>query len=207
MSDLRNVISPPHEIRRTLAPGEIWPHDCGESVFFRMIEATGKLRVAFESGSPVTAELGLAYQCPLGKYFRRLTFENATAVPVTFYAITGELYIIDDRLNVLTASDYLPVSEPPTKLIGKDVSQINAGANVELSGVPGAGQYRRAAVLIDNLDAAAALTLFDDTGKLAGYVPPGASRYLPLSGYLKIANETGAAISCGIGELWQMNPS
>ena len=139
-------------------------------------------------------------------YYSTLEISNPNPFPITVVLFCGFGNYIDNRLNLASQSVYLPVTDPPSNLIGKNVTTINAGASVVMDGVPAADQYRRAAVLVDNLDAASPLTVYDSVGGVAGFVLPLSSRYIPASGYVKIANDTGAAINCAVAEIWNLTP-
>jgi hypothetical protein len=202
---LQNRFSPPQPYGGTLQPGESRKFDM-PGVYARIQECNGTLSISFDLGQPFPTTVGLGYRCLPGDEFKQITLTNDSASPVTFTILIGRMVIDDARLNILTASNYLPMTEPVTKLVGQGITNLAAAASVVLNGTPGAGQYRRAAVIIDNLDAAAALTILDQAGQVAGYVLPSTSRYLAVSGYVEIKNETIGAVNCGIGEIWELNP-
>lgn len=198
---------PPQPFGTTLAAGAEMPFNVA-GVFARLTAATGQLQIAFDLGQYCPFILGLAYRCLPGESFEKITIRNNTAVAITFSGVAGSIVLDDNRLNIVTSPTILPVTEPLTSLVGQGITAIAAGASRPLSGVPGAGQYQRAAVLVDNLDAASPLTIYDAivAGNVAGYVLPGSSRYLPLSGPCRIANDTGAPINCAVSEIWELSP-
>lgn len=200
-------IKPPQPIGATLAAGEEIPFNV-EGVFVRLTASTGALQIAFDLGQFCPLNLGLAYRCLPGQSFKQITIRNNTASAIVFAGVVGDVFVDDNRLNIVTSPTILPVTEPLTELVGQGVTAIAAGADIPLSGAPGAGQYQRQAVLVDNLDAASPLTIYDAiaAGNVAGYVLPGQSRYLPLSGPCRIANDTGAPINCAVAEIWELSP-
>ena len=198
--------SPPKAYTLTLEAGASRPIT-GPGVFARVTAATGPFLIGFDLGQTFATALGLSYQAMPGEEFNCVTVENPSATPVRITVVIGRMLIGDDRLNIVTSGNYLPVTEPETKLVGQGIVTLAAAANKILTGAPGAGQYRRAAVCIDNLSATLSLTVYDDAGGVAGSVLPASSRYLPLSGYVKISNDNGAPVACAIGEIWQLSPS
>lgn len=204
---MTDLFKPPQPIGATLAAGEEKPFNM-EGIFVRLTASTGALKISFDLGQLCPLNLGLAYQCLPGQSFKQITIKNDTAAAITFSGVVGFMMVEDDRLNIVTAPIILPVTEPLTNLVGAGITALAAGASVALPGTVGAGQYQRAAVLVDNLDAASPLTIYDAiaAGNVAGYVLPGQSRYLPLSGPCRIANDTGVAINCAVAEIWELSP-
>jgi len=175
----------------------------------RVIECDSALiKVSIEGGDFTPINRGLAYVgLKEDPAFKSVSFRNDGATAATLFVVFSlDGRWEDSRLSVITGDEYLAITDPDTVLVGRDIITLAAGASVVLTGVPGAGQYRRSGVTVDNADAAAVLTIYDDTAKVAGFVLPGQSKYIPLSGEVEISNDTAGAISCAIAEIWQLVP-
>lgn len=205
---MSELFRPPQPIGATLAPGEEIPYTV-EGVSVRLTASTGALKISFDLGQFCPLNLGLAYNTLPGQTFKQITIKNNSAVAITFSGVVGFIRIDDNRLNIVTAPTILPTVDPLTQLVGQGITALAAGASVGLNGVAGAGQYQRQAVIVDNLDAASPLTIYDAAvgGNVAGYVLPGQTKYLPLSGACRIANDTGAPINCAIAQIWVLSPA
>lgn len=196
---------PPQVVSGTLKAGQVKFID-GKNVVCRVLAASAAFNICFDHGQSFPTNVGLGYQCLPGENFERVTLENTSAADLTFSVIVGQMRFEDNRLNIITGSSYVPVSEPVTKLVGQNISTLGAGANKVMTGAPAGQQYRRAGVVVSNADAALSLTVYDDVGGIVDFILPASSRYIPISGYVKISNDNGAAVACAIGEIWQMLP-
>lgn len=196
---------PPIQVTQTLAAGGSVPINC-DGVTFRVLESTGKLTVAFDLGQDLEANVGLGFRCLPGESFSKVTISNPSANPITFTAQLGRMYVDDSRLNILTGINYLPTVDPAKVLVGSNLTSLAAGTHQDFPGTPGAGQYRRESIQIDNLDNAHALTIYDAGTNLFGYVLPASSKQIFVSGFVRVSNDTGAPINCAIGEVFELSP-
>lgn len=204
-TDLARRFDPPLPFAGVLAPNEERQLDY-PGVYCRVQEANGPLKISFDLGQFFSTAVGLGYQTLPGEQFSRVTLRNDSASPVTFLVIVGRMRLDDSRLNILVGSSYLPMTEPNAELIGANITNLAAGATLVLSGAVAAGQYKRSCVIVDNLDAAAVLTIYDAADRVSGYVLPSQSKALYLSGVVKVKNETVGAINCGVAEVFELNP-
>lgn len=184
-----------HYATLKIAAGGIEPVNV-EGRNFWVVHSPVDLEIKLGGGEFATYAQGTGLDnLPDGRTFRRLEIRNPSLGAITVGIYVGGPLYRDSRIAIV---------ETNTEIVGQNINSLAAGGSVVLSGSPGAGQYRRAGVLVSNADAAAVLTLYDAGGGIAEFVLPGSSRYIPLSGYIKIKNDTGLPVDCAVAEIWQL---
>jgi hypothetical protein len=167
------------------------------------IEATGEAFyfIALPSSLLVKSNLmpereyvqGTGERMSSGSYFTRLELRNTSSVAVGFRLWYGFGEFVDSRSEILDGL---------TTTVTQAGVALAAGAEYILAGNASGKLKQRKAVLITNLDTAANLVLRDEAGAAVLHVFPQTNILLPISTYLKVKNETAAAVPCSVSEIW-----
>lgn len=157
------------------------------------------------------------YQIGTGKKFED-TFDSITVKNPTVDVVTVTIWVgfgdyVDRRTNILLnrLASILPIIEPNTEALEAattpTANQLDAGDTLALPGTPGAGQLRRKAILVTNLDANLNLEILDGNGDKILTVFPRTNITLPISEACSVHNANGSNIACNIAEIWWNLPS
>jgi len=160
---------------------------------FYLIECAGEVQIKTDTSPYKTYRKSTGENFPGDQTFQRLEIRNyGSETKIKIWAGWGEY--IDRRFELL---------EAPTKAMGWDDANQEVPANDHIDVVPvsGDGVIRRKAVIITNLDPNENLRLEDTNGQTFMTVFPRTSITLPVSDTVRINNDTGAAISCNIGQI------
>lgn len=160
---------------------------------FYLIDCTGEIEIATDLSPFKTYRKSTGEEFPREQAFRRLEFRN-TGAKITIRVWAGWGRYIDRRFEMLEAL---------TKAKGWDaVSQeIPANDHVDFVPVTGNGVIARKSIIITNLDPNENLRLEDTDGNTFMTIFPRTSITLPLSDTVRIANDTGSAIACNVGQI------
>lgn len=165
--------------------------------FLQYIDGTAPIRIRKSGGSFNEYWIGTG----TGRAaFTSFEVENPSANEITVYLWVDYEEFIDRRRNQIEApTEFAPVQDVAGVYVG---GVLAAGAALDLYGAAPAGRVRRKAVQVANLDPAVNLLLQDITSRTGFVVRPGESIALPVSGFLRVKNGAGAAVSCAVSELW-----
>lgn len=196
---------PVHPVRRLLAAGS-----SGRTVIevpgttFRITEATGPVAVKIDDGGEFPFALGMAFTCPNGTGFQRIEVQNLTAAENTVEVLVTAGTITDDRLNVIDGRTPLSVMAAPTVAVPGGFTSIEALGYRDFPGIAPAGYRRREALYVSNLDTVNPILIKTTGGDVLLAVFPRTAVSYPCSGPLRLANDTGNAVSCYASELWHV---
>jgi hypothetical protein len=126
--------------------------------------------------------------------FSRLEFRNINSFVVRLEVWVGFGRYIDNRFEVLDSYTGITCALP-SELLG-------ALTTLTLTGAPSQNQIQRKAIVVSNLDTGNVLRIWDENDELCCLVFPESSVTLPVSGIVKVRNDTGLAISCAVSEIW-----
>lgn len=160
---------------------------------FYLIDCTGEVEIQTDLSPFKTYRKSTGEEFPQEQAFRRLEFRNSGAA-VTIRVWAGWGRYIDRRFEMLEAA---------TKAKGWDAvtQEIPATSFIDFAPVIGSGVIARKSIIITNLDPNENLRLEDTDGNTFMTVFARTSITLPLSDTVRIANDTGAAIACNVGQI------
>jgi len=160
---------------------------------FYLIDCTGEVEIQTNLSPFKTYRKSTGEEFPRDQAFRRLEFRN-TGAKITIRVWAGWGRYIDRRFEMVEAA---------TKAKGWSEAgqEIPATSSIDFAPVTGDGVISRKSIIITNLDPNENLRLEDTDGNTFMTVFPRTSITLPLSDTITIANDTGAAISCNVGEI------
>lgn len=98
--------------------------------------------------------------------------------------------------------------ESPTEAVGRAFTSIAASGLVDLLPDLTAPRIRRKAITVTNLDATVSIFVSDSSsanagrGNIIAAVFPQSSVILPISEPCRLRNDTGAAVSCAVGDVY-----
>jgi hypothetical protein len=164
---------------------------------FYLIDCTGEVEIATESGSFKTYRKSTGEEFPEGNSFQRLEFRNKGGSKLTIRIWAGWGKYIDRRFEMV---------EAVTKSRGwsdwpGNPQEVPANSSIDLTPVLGGGVISRKSVLITNLDANENMRIEDAENNTFMTVFPRTTVTLPLSDTFSIHNDTGSALSVNIGEV------
>jgi hypothetical protein len=160
---------------------------------FYLIDCTGEISISTDLSPFKTYRKSTGEEFPREQAFRRLEFRNhGAAITIRVWAGWGRY--IDRRFEMV---------ESATTARGWDASsqEIPATSHVDFSPPVGNGVIARKSIIVTNLDANENLQLQDTGGHTFLTVFPRTSVTLPISDTLRIANDTGSAIACNVGQI------
>jgi hypothetical protein len=160
---------------------------------FYLIDCTGEVEISTDLSPFKTYRKSTGEEFPRDQSFRRLEFRN-TGAKITIRIWAGWGRYIDRRFEMLEAL---------TKAKGWDAvdQEIPATGHVDFVSVTGDGVIARKSIIITNLDPNENLRLEDTDGNTFMTVFPRTSITLPLSDTIRVANDTGSAIACNVGQI------
>jgi len=160
---------------------------------FYLIDCTGEIEIQTDLSPFKTYRKSTGEEFPIEQAFSRLEFLNRGAA-VTIRVWAGWGRYIDRRFEMVEAL---------TKGKGWDAEaqEIPANDHIDFVPVTGNGVISRKSIIITNLDPNENLRLEDTDGNTFLTVFARTSITLPLSDTIRIANDTGAAISCNVGQI------
>lgn len=164
----------------------------GES--FYLIECTGELKMKTDVSPFKTYRKQCGEKFDEGDEFTRIEVRNyGPATTIKLWTGWGEY--IDRRYELM---------EAPTTLKGWDAvaQEIPEMGYVDFVPQHGDGLIRRKSIIITNLDPNENLRITDTDDHTFMTVFPRTSITLPPSNTVRINNDTGAAISCNVGEIY-----
>ena len=137
---------------------------------------------------------GTGEEFPAELRFKRLEIKNPNA-----YAVTVEIWVgfgkyIDSRIEVQENNTVITSALP--------AGTIAALTTLTLSGSPTGNQIQRKNLIVSNVDTAAVLQILDENDDICAVVFPETSITLPISGVVKVRNNTGVIIACYVSEIW-----
>lgn len=166
---------------------------------FYLIECAGELEIKTDATTFKTYRKSTGEEFPGDQAFQRIEIRNRGArTRIKLWAGWGRY--IDRRFELLEAD---------TRAVGWDDEDqaIPAMDFVEFVPRTGEGYLRRKSILITNLDPNENLRVQDVDGNNICTVFARTSITLPVSDVIRIGNNTGANISCNVGEVYYVESS
>lgn len=142
------------------------------------------------------------------QFFTGLEVRNLSSAVVTIILFAGFGDYVDRRTTIVgnRLTSILPTIEAKTKPVGGQFTSINPNSTITLTGIPGAGQIRRKAIVVSNNDANLSLQIRDAAGNPLNTIQPASSHILPISEEVQIHNPNPSAVSLTYGEIWWIKP-
>lgn len=160
---------------------------------FYLIECAGEVEIKTNASTWKTYRKSTGEEFPGDQVFQRLEIRNYGAqTRIKLWAGWGRY--VDRRFELL---------EAPTKATGWNdpAQEVPANDHIDVVALSGGGYMRRKAVVVTNLDPNENLRLTDQDNNTFLTVFPRTSVTLPVSDTIRIYNDTGAAISCNVGQI------
>lgn len=159
---------------------------------FYLVDATGDVKISTERSPAKTYRKSTGERFPMEQAFGRLEIQNYGAkTSLRIWAGWGEY--VDRRFEMLEAH---------TAAVGWNGSEIPAMDHVDFVPMSGGGYIRRKSILITNLDPNENLRVTDQANNTLLSVFPRTTITLPLADTIRINNDTGAPVSCNVGEIY-----
>lgn len=184
--------------------GGICQFNVGRWNGFRVKEANGLFAVVLDNDAPFEFDLGMAYYCPAGDFFKRVEIQNLDTIPlkVSIMLLNGNVF--DDRLNLVNRGfhDKMSVVEGPLRNVGYPLTggQIAPFESIILDGTPPAGCKHRRTIIVSNEDTGAKITVTDPDGNRIALVQPLDSAEIPTADEIRVVNTTGNPIAATISQ-------
>jgi hypothetical protein len=170
----------------------------GRGKVFACLTTTADFQISLDGGTLENVSGGTVLGDPTSRSFHRITFYNASAnaIDVTFTVSNNTVNpaIVNSIGNVTVAA----VKDASTYTKAFAAGKIVAGATNTFNGLD-AGKQRRQ-IVIQNLDAAAALSIQDNNANEGFSLKAGQAVTLATNGVIKIHNATGGDINCDVME-------
>ena len=177
---------------RTIPPGGVEPI-WGGGDFFYLVESPGPVDVLRDGTSWEPYVQGTGEAMAPGTEFTRLELRNPSVtqtIRVRIYVGFGRY--LSQRMDIMEAKTSIRCTS----------GTVAAAGSVDLSPVPGASDLRRKEITVSNGSPELRLYWGDTAGNLGGFILPGYSAALPVSGGLKLYNPAGAAVEFYSSEVW-----
>lgn len=170
-------------------PGQYWSY----------VEGTGPILVRLDEQPASLIDPGVTLFAGEGQQFDRFEMSNPTGLAMTIVVWIGYTDRIDRRRNQIEApTEFVPVPSAAPYVGGV----LAATSQLDLPGNPTTTRIRRKAIVVVNLDPAIALELCDAAGVVGAVVRATESVTLPISGFVRIKNSSGAPVACHLSEIW-----
>ena len=165
---------------------------------FACLTTTADFQVQFDDGGLETVTGGVVLGDHSSHGYRTIIFYNTSgndiAVTFTFSNNTVNPAILNSIGSITVAA----VKDASTYTKGFAAGKINANSTVTFNGLDGAKQRRQ--IVIQNLDAAAVLSIQDNAAHEGISLAAGQIITLATNGVIKIQNATGGDINCDVME-------
>jgi hypothetical protein len=183
----------------TIPAGGMWSESIPTSTVFACVSATADFTVKPNGGGLRSCRGGRGFGEPNGKPFHMLLFQGVVGTVITFQ-------LGDEQITLDPAASSTPVSnltkDAPSYTKGADVTQLNTGAGGVLTYSGSDAGNRRRSITIQNLDGTNFIQVYDGSNKKFCMIPPGQAWTFFSSGVFKLRQDSGAAISCEVGEVF-----
>lgn len=170
--------------------------------------------ISTESTVKTPYNVGTGERFQNGSQFDRIEIENPNDFEVYIELLVGWSTFIDNRLNIVRTrpESIQPVIEAETEVapwVGAPAGtyEIPASSSVEFAPVLTGRRILQKAITIANADPNSALRLLDENDEPFGRIIANSSQIFPISGTVKVENETGTAIVAYIGQIYWLNPA
>ncbi|MDR1280448.1 MAG: hypothetical protein LBK99_06465 [Opitutaceae bacterium] len=164
--------------------------------YIQIVRSTTPLSVKIDEQAANTLTVGQGIHTP--EPFARLVFRTPSGTPATFDVWVGFSEFIDHHIDQIEAPTIIVSALPTGELAGK--------ASHDLDGaIPTQMHIRRRMVTISNMDPSVPLFLRDRDNRTWGVVRAGETISHNTSGFVRIANDASAAVSCHVAETWYVN--
>ena len=170
----------------------------GHAKVFACLTATADFQIRLDDSGLENVTGGTVLGDPSSRGFRTITFYNTTANDIAVTFTVSNNTINPAIVNSIGSITVAAVKDAPTYTKAFQAGKINAGATVTFNGLDNGKQRRQ--IVIQNLDAAAALSIQDNNAREGLSLLAGQIITLATNGGIKIQNATGGDINCDVLE-------